>query len=99
MHPWVKPFWSQLEVMDYTVSQRLKGLQKRGDNSNAQHRCDRQQAALTRRRMGTTPETDQTSILKRGRRNTIRSEYASDDVVDIRLNVDTSAHETIVVAG
>ena len=96
MHPWVSPFSTHLEVMDFTVSQRLKSLQKRNDNSNAQYREDRPQASFTRRRMGQTPENDKMSIPKRSRRNKIScaDAYASvDDVVDIRQNGATCAIE------
>ena len=41
VHPWVEPFYSHLEEMDFAASQRMKFLKNRGDKSKALHRADR----------------------------------------------------------
>lgn len=42
IHPMVKPFYSNLEVMDYLASQKMNVLVSRADKSKVLHREDRQ---------------------------------------------------------
>ena len=53
IHPMVRPFYSNLEVMDFLASQKMNVLVQRADKSKVMHRDERQ---YQRRKMRMTPD-------------------------------------------
>ena len=89
VHPWVEPFYSHLEVMDFAASQRMKYLKNRGDKSKAMHRADRM--STIRRNISHTPVHNPVpgtqkgvSFARRQRRHFQSDVYMSYDDVDLR---------------
>ena len=65
IHPMVRPFYSNLEVMDFLASQKMNVLVQRADKSKVMHRDERE---YQRRKMRMTPDLNSPSMISNHKR-------------------------------